>query len=331
MHDRFGFLLGILFLVVFPVYVVEPAAPLQKAVLVIAGFNEHRGVIFVAKDMRFFEEQGLDMQIVQVRSGQLAVSALAANEAQFYAASATGANIGAMAAGLDLAFIAGLVNKLDGDFVVARNITEPRDLKHRLLGVQSIGGGVWTFTMLALDHWGLIPDRDKIQVRIVGDQAVLTQALISGTVDAVHLSHSFSKVAQRAGFRVLADFAKMEIPYQGIGIVARRSFLERSPEISERTLRALAKSVRYFQDPANRSSIANIMMKWLRLPRLEDATAGYESMKPLYSSRIAPTVEGMRNTLRILGRVDPKFNALKAEDLIDDRVIRKLQGEGLFK
>lgn len=311
--------------------IAHAAQPLQKIVLVIAGFNEHRSAIFVAKDMRFFEEQGLDAQIVQVRSGQLAVSALAANEAQFYAASATGANIGAMAAGLDLAFIAGLVNKLDGDFVVSRKITQPHDLKGKLLGVQSIGGGVWTFAMLALDHWGLIPERDKIQIRIVGDQAVLTQALISGTVDATYLGHAFSKVAQRSGFHVLADFAKLEIPYQNIGIIARKSFLDRSPDIAERTLRALSNAVVYFQDPSNKSAVTAIMMKWLRLPQREDAIAGYEAMRPLYSHRIAPTASGIRNTLRILSRADPKFNALKAEDLIDDRIIRKLDKDGTFK
>ena len=64
--------------------VLEAAAPPQKVVFVFAGFNERSGFIFVAKDLRFFEEQGLDAQIVQVRNGQIAVSALAANEAQFY-------------------------------------------------------------------------------------------------------------------------------------------------------------------------------------------------------------------------------------------------------
>jgi ABC-type nitrate/sulfonate/bicarbonate transport system substrate-binding protein len=325
-------LCGLFFLLfVFHLPYVDAAAPLQKVVFVIAGFNEHRSVIFVAKDMRFFEEQGLDAQIVQVRSGQLAVSALASNEAQFYAASATGANVGAMAAGLDLAFIAGLVNKLDGDFVVSRKITQPRDLKGKLLGVQSIGGGVWTFAMLALDHWGLIPERDKIQIRIVGDQAVLTQALISGTVDATYLGHAFSKAAQRAGFHVLANFAKLDIPYQGIGIVARKSFLDRSPDIAERTLRALTKSIAYFQDPENESAATAILMKWLRLPHREDAMAGYEAMRPLYSRRIFPTLDGMRNTLRILSRADPKFSTLKADDLIDSRVVRKLEREGLFQ
>ena len=174
----------LLFLTILQAAAIEAAAPLQKIVFVFAGFNERSGFIFTAKDMHFFEEQGLDAQIVQVRNGQVAVSAVAANEAQFYAVSATGASLGAMAGGLDLAFIAGIVNKLDGDFVVSSKIAAPADLKGKLLGVQSIGGGVWTFTMLALDYWGLVPERDKIQFRIVGDQAVLTQGLINGIVDA---------------------------------------------------------------------------------------------------------------------------------------------------
>jgi len=309
----------------------EAATPLQKVVFVFAGFNELTGYIFVAKDMRFFEEQGLDVQVVQVRNGQVAVSALAANEAQFYSVSATGASLGAMAAGLDLAFIAGIVNKLDGDFVVSPRIAAPADLRGKFLGIQSIGGGVWTFTMLALDYWGLVPDRDKIQFRIVGDQAVLTQGLINGAVDAAYLGYTFSKVAQRQGFRVLQDLAKVDIPYQGVGIVARKSFLDHSPDVGERTLRAIAKSIAYFQDPVNKQSVVNTLMKWLRLPQVDDAVAGYEAMRVLYSRRIFPTVEGVRNTVRILSRIDPKFSKLKAEELIDERIVRKLEKDGVFK
>jgi NitT/TauT family transport system substrate-binding protein len=307
------------------------AAPLQKIVFVFAGFNERSGFIFVAKDMHFFEEQGLDAQIVQVRNGQVAVSAMAANEAQFYAVSATGASLGAVAGGLDLAFIGGIVNKLDGDFVVSPKITSPGDLKGKTLGVQSIGGGIWTFTMLALDHWGLVPERDKIQFRILGDQSVIAQGLMSGSVDAAYLGYTFSKVAQRQGFRVLADLAKADIPYQGVGVAARRSFLDQSPETAERTLKALAKSVAYFQDPANKQSVIGVLARWLRLSRVEDAEVGYEMIRPVYSRRIFPTTEGLRNTIRILSRVDAKFSRLKAEDLTDDRIVRKLDKEGFFK
>jgi NitT/TauT family transport system substrate-binding protein len=321
----------LVFLAIFQAAALQAAAPLQKVVFVFAGFNERSGFIFVAKDMRFFEEQGLDAQIVQVRNGQIAVSAMAANEAQFYSVSATGASLGAMAAGLDLAFIAGIVNKLDGDMVVSPKIATPAELKGKLLGVQSIGGGVWTFTMLALDHWGLVPERDKIQFRILGDQGVIAQGLISGIVDAAYLGYTFSSVAQRQGYRVLADLAKLDISYQGIGIVARKSFIDQSPDTAERALKAIAKSVAFFQDPANKQSVVGLLTKWLRLARAEDAVVGYEAMRPLYSRRIFPTVDGVRNTVRILSRLDPKFSKLKAEDLVDERIVRKLEREGIFK
>jgi len=50
----------------------------------------------------------------------------------------------------------------------------------------------------------------------------------------------------------------------------------------------------------------------------------YERMLSLYDRRISPTREGIQNSLRVLSKVDPKFSKLKAEDLIDDRITRKL-------
>ena len=131
---------------------VVAATPGRKIAILFADFSERAGIAFVAKDQHFFEEQGLDSDIVQVRSGPVAISALAANEAQFYMASANAATLGAMASGLDLAFIAGLINKLDGYFVTNAKIRAPDDLKGKIIGVQSIGGGVWVFAQMALDH-----------------------------------------------------------------------------------------------------------------------------------------------------------------------------------
>ncbi len=135
---------------------------------------------------------------------------------------------------------AGVINRLDGDFVASTKILTPADLKGKNLGVQSIGGGIWTFSMLALDHWGLVPERDKIQFRILGDQSVIAQGLVAGTVDAAYLGYTFSKTVQRNGFHVLQDFANIDIPCQGIGVVARKSFLDQSPDIAERTLKSLS-------------------------------------------------------------------------------------------
>lgn len=310
---------------------VEAASPPQKIVIAFAGFNERYGVLFVAKDQHFFEEQGLEAQIVQVRSGPIAISALAAGDAHLYAVSATGSSLGAMAGGLDVVFIGGLINKLDGDFVVSTKIKSPEDLKGKTIGVQSMGGGIWMYTMLALDHWGLDPERDKIKFRIVGDQSVIVQALTTGIVDGAFLGRTFSKMAERQGSYILADIAKADIPFQGTGILARRSFVERSPETTERALKVLGKAIGFLQEPANKPAVMRSLVKWLRLPRLEDAETGYETMKTLYDRRILPTKEGIRNALRILSKVDGKFARLRTEDLVDDRIVQKLEREGFFK
>jgi hypothetical protein len=63
------------------------------------------------------------------------------------------------------------------------------------------------------------------------------------------------------------------------------------------------------------------------LPRIEDAEAGYETIRSGYDRRLSPTKEGLRNALRILVKVDAKFARLKVDDLVDDRIARKLEKE----
>jgi S-adenosylmethionine:diacylglycerol 3-amino-3-carboxypropyl transferase len=72
------------------------------------------------------------------------------------------------------------------------------------------------------------------------------------------------------------------------------------------------------------------LAKGLRLPKVEDAAAGYEMMKVLYDRRIFPNLEGLRNVVNLLGRSNEQIRRIKVEDIIDNRVVRKLEKEGLF-
>jgi NitT/TauT family transport system substrate-binding protein len=309
---------------------IEAASVPAKVVFTFGGLSERSGVLFVAADAGIFHKHGLDAQVVNVRSGQVGMAALASGETQFHAGSATGASIGAMAGGLDLVFIAGLINKLDGAFVVNPSIKTPAELKGKTVAVQSIGGGIWMFTMLAFEHWGLNPERDGIKLRVVSDQAVIAQAIASGMVDGGYLGYTFGAQLERQGFRILADLAKLGIPYQGLGVMARRSLVDRSPDVAEKTLRAMVDTIAFINKPENKSAVMKSLAKGLRLAKVEDAAAGYEMMKILYDRRIFPNVEGLRNVINLLGRSNEQIRRVKVEDIIDDRTVRKLEKEGLF-
>jgi NitT/TauT family transport system substrate-binding protein len=304
------------------------AVPNKKATIVFADFSERSGILFVAKDQRFFEDQGLDADVVQVRSGPIAISALAAGEAQFYTVSATGASLGAMAGGLDLVFTAGLINKLDGYFAVSPKIRSPEDLKGKTIGVQSIGGGIWMFTLIVLDHWGLNPERDKIQIRVIGDDALLAQGVMTGVIDGAILGHTFSRAVVRNGGSILAELPKLNISYQGTGVVARKGFVEASPDVVEKTLKALVRANRFIQEKSNQPAVTRSLTKWLRLSNSELGGELYDRMRLLYDRSIIPTKDGIQNALRLLAKTDPKFGKLRVDDLVDDRIARKLEKEG---
>jgi NitT/TauT family transport system substrate-binding protein len=304
----------------------------SQTVISYASFNERTaGALLVAEDQGFFRKQGLDVRLVYVRAGNVALSALAAGESQFYFGSGTGVTLGAVAGGLDGVFVAGLVNRLTGTFVVHPQIKTPAELKGRNIGVQSIGGGIWMITMLVLDHWGIEPKRDRINLRIVGDEAILAQALGTNLIEGTYLGYTFGSLMKRQGFNILADLATLKIPYQSTGVFVRRSFLNASPDMVEKVLRAMSQATAYIEKPENKTSVMNSLYKGLRLPRFQDAEEGYELMRTLYEQRIYPNAEGIRNAIRLLGSGNEKIRQLKAEDMVDERIVRKLEKEGAFE
>ena len=171
-------------LLVFHCARADAAAPPTKVLLTTGSSSEREGALYVAQDLGYFRKYGLDVTLVQVRNGPVGMAALSSGESLIHWGSVSAANLGAIAEGADLVFVAGFINRLTGAFAANPKIKTPAELKGRSVGVNSLSGGTWIFTMLALDHWGLVPERDKIQVRALGDNSVVSQALLAGNVDA---------------------------------------------------------------------------------------------------------------------------------------------------
>jgi ABC-type nitrate/sulfonate/bicarbonate transport system substrate-binding protein len=321
--------LGLLFAALaFRCPAAHTAAPLTKVLVTTGSASEREGTLYVAQDQGYFRKYGLDVTLVQVRNGPVGMAALSSGESLMHWGSVSAANLGAIAEGADLVFVAGFINKLTGAFASSPRIKSPAELKGKSLGVNSLSGGTWIFTMLALDHWGLVPERDRIQIRALGDNSVVSQALLAGNVDGAYLSYTYAKIVQNKGFRVLADLEKLPIAYQGTGVITRRSALASSSSSIEGVIKALLDGVAFIHVPENRPQVMKSLAKGLRLKRIEDAEEGYQAMLGLYEKKIYPSVEGVRNVIRLLGAGSDKIRRLKAEELVDETLVRKLEREG---
>jgi NitT/TauT family transport system substrate-binding protein len=309
---------------------LQAAAPITRIVMTTGSQTEREAAPYIARDRGLFRRYGVDVELVHVRSGLVGTAALSTGESQLHWGSVTNANLGAIAEGADLVFVAGFINKLTGTLVANPKIAAPTDLKGRILGLNSLSGGGWLFTMLALDHWGLAPERDKIQFRTLGDQPVIAQGLLTGIVDAAYLGYTYGNLVQGKGFRLLADLHDLPIPYQGSGIIARRSFVNSSPAIPENVVRGLLDSVEFIRNPANKSDVLRSLARGMGLARTEEAEEGYRRVAGLYERKIYPSVDGLRHAIRLLGATNDKVRRLKAEDLVINGIARKLEREGRF-
>ncbi|PYJ10345.1 MAG: hypothetical protein DME93_11580 [Verrucomicrobia bacterium] len=137
-------------------YLVAVRSPAQaatpsKVVMTTGSLSEREAALYIAQEQGLFRRYGLDVSLVQVRNGPVGMSALSSGETQFHWGSVSAANLGAIAEGADLVFVAGFINKLTGNFIANPKIKSPAELRGKSLGVNSLSGGGWIFTMLMLD------------------------------------------------------------------------------------------------------------------------------------------------------------------------------------
>src|SRR5437762_2163770 len=60
------------------------------------------------------------------------------------------------------------------------------------------------------------------------------------------------------------------------------------------------------------------------------AEEGYQDLVTGLDKKLVPSVEGLRNTQRLLKPRNPKLENIKVEELIDDRIVRRLEESGFI-
>jgi len=185
--------------------------------------------------------------------------------------------------------------------------------------------------MLAIEHLGLEPNRDKMTVMIVGDSPVLAQSLESGGIEATYLNYTHSQPLKTKGFPVLLDLGKAPIPYQGLAAATRRNYLRQNPQIIDSLMRGFVETVMFIHKPENKQTVVKSLVKNLRLKSAQDAEIGYAALQWLYNLDIQPTVPGIQNMARFLALTNPKVKNVKSEDVVDETPWRRLEKSAFYR
>ena len=283
--------------------------------------------LWVAQDMDFFGKYGVRPQIVLVRNNQMLSAGLISGDLEVgYTGGPT--VLGAAAAGAELKMVGGFISRGRGFLTVKPDIKKPADLVGKRFGVQSIGGTIWMYAMLTLEHLGLDVARDKIQLLVVGDQTVMVRALEAGTVDAaVMTTRAYSLALKQKGFNVMAEvFPAMS----STGIVARKNFIERNQSTMENVIKALIEAEYFILAPSGRAHTVKTIINRLRLTDPNLAEEGYADVVKEFDAKPYPSLEGLKNMQRLMAMQNPKLADINTASMIDSSFIKKLDDSGFF-
>jgi ABC-type nitrate/sulfonate/bicarbonate transport system substrate-binding protein len=309
--------------------VAAGAAVAPKIVLAHGALNARIAPLWIGHEQKFFAKYGVDSTVILVRQIQIMVSGLGTGEINIALTSGS-TLLGAAAGGLDAKMVAALNARVAYDLVAAPAIKTIKDLRGKRFGIQAFGGGLWMGAMLGLEHLGLDPQRDNINVLQIGDQSVIAQALEAGSIDAAALDGVYSRRLKQKGFTILAEFSQANIPTIGLGLVAKNAFIRERQDALEGVLRGLSESVAFILSPKSKPVVLKTIMQHLRISDPATAEEGYQDLVTGLERKLTPSIDGLRNTQRLLKPRNPKLETIKVEELIDDRIVRRLEESGFI-
>jgi ABC-type nitrate/sulfonate/bicarbonate transport system substrate-binding protein len=303
------------------------AAP--EVVIGYANISARVSPLWIAQEKGLFAKYGVNVQQVYMPGSPVMIASMSSGQVHFANSGGTAA-LGAAAGGLDLRVIGTFTSRIPFDLVVKPNIKSPKDLRGKRIGVQVIGGTIWMAAMLGLEHLGLDSRRDDIQVVAAGDQTMLSQALEKGTVDATVVDSAFSNNLKQRGFPILVELSKTSIPFVSNGIVARASYLQQQPEQARNTLKAWLEGVAYALSPKMKLSVIETIARRLKVSNPTLAEQGYQDLLRATDRKPYPSLEGLSNVQRLMKLRNVAVADLKAENLIDAKLIQELDHSGFL-
>ena len=280
---------------------------------------------WAALEHGFFRKHGIDVEIIYVRSGANQAAGLVSGGVQF--ANLGGAPVIATAPrGANLKFIAMTRQNLKRQIVARPEIKDAQDLVGKSVGVTNLGGTSWLVTVLGLEHLKLDPARHQIRFRALGSYPVIVQGLENRVIDAAVVDRVFSRHLAQKGFKVLGEFN----PASAAGLVVTGKYLEENFLAAENVVKSVIEGQAYVTNSANKPSVLKMFRDRLKISDPAIIESGYEDIVGEHKREPYPNVDGLRVFQRIMKSQSPEVAQVRVEELVDERIVRKLDTGGFI-
>jgi NitT/TauT family transport system substrate-binding protein len=252
--------------------------------------------LWVASKKGFFDQQGLDVQLVLLRGVPMTVQALAAGSLHI-GSGGPEPYIEASERGLDLVITGGIINGLTQFIIGAKNYKTYEDLRGATLGASSLTGGIVTALREALRLKGLEYPRDYKLIVIAGGSSANLAAMQSGQIAATTVAVPLNFAAEEAGYNMIGRLIDGIPHFQVNAFVTKRAWAETNRPVMVRFMKATVQALRWLHN--NRDTAVEFLSREMQL-KPAHALKGWEyyTQNRLWPPDGDVTIEGMKYNIR---------------------------------
>jgi NitT/TauT family transport system substrate-binding protein len=276
---------------------------------------------FIAKELGFYQEEGINIEIIAMPGG-LATQALVAGDLHF--STSSGSSLTASLRGIRLKVVyVNLDRPLYRLWSWRDEIRTVTDLRGRGIGVASRGDTMEGAANLLLRKHGMDPVRDVIWIAL-GTGGRLT-SLLTRNVDSVVLGFSDSHLLQTRNHPVheVANIGK-EIKMLYTGLATSEELLVRRPDLVRRFLRATVKGREYLKRYKSQSLVLG--KKYDRSPD-DVRSADYDATMEMMTADGMEDPETQKSDIDIGRRALGIQKDVAPQQVFDFRLVREVYKE----
>ena len=312
---------------VFPLdWTSAEAQPLRKIRIGYPSISSRQAQLWIAKDEGIFRKHGLDVELIFLRGGQVAIQALTGGDPPLVT---IGNVIIANLQGHDIVLVGSVENSYDQS-VFARPGTMSRmeQLKGKRFGISGFGSATHNAALILFKKFNLEPTKDVAFVP-TGTGPERLAAMSSARIDATFFNPSEVPQALKAGFVEIIQMADIGFEVQGSGLSTSRSYIKANREIVKSALKAYVEGIYYVF--TNKGATIKSLTRYMRTDDQEVLEYSYEHYLKRTPKKPYPTMKGIQNLVDMSAPQIPQAKTAKPEQFVDLSFLQELEKEGFFE
>jgi ABC-type nitrate/sulfonate/bicarbonate transport system substrate-binding protein len=222
--------------------------------------------VVVAMRKGFYKSEGIDVDKIQMQPA-VGVKALISGDVDYLLA--WGSALRAAVTGVPIKAVVGLAGRPLHVLIARQEIKTLKDLKGKVIGVDSVAGTVDYLSRVAVRHFGFEPEKD-VKIIVTGESPTRLAALRAGSIDATPIDVAFAVKAEDEGFRRLVYLGDLiELPLSGMAVMEQK--LQTQRDQVRRVVRASVRGLRFMKQ--NRAETVQMLSDYLKITPAQSARA----------------------------------------------------------